>query len=73
MRITFRDIVEFLFLPVLTAGVFVLWDLNKNINDLNVRVGVLIANNGAFEKRVDSLEKRLEKLEDQFKFKPKGE
>jgi len=63
-KISFRDIIELLFLPVLTAGVFVLWDLNKNVNDLNVRVGVIITQNGNNEKRIDALEKRIEKIEE---------
>jgi cell division protein FtsB len=64
MKLTFRDITEFLFLPLMTAAVFILWDLNKSVSTLNVQVGVLIANNSTLEKRVDGLEKRIEKLED---------
>lgn len=62
--ITFRDLIEFLFLPVLSAGVLVLWDINKNVNTLNVQVGVLIANNGTVQQRIETLEKRVEKIED---------
>lgn len=65
--ITFRDLVEFAFLPVLSAGVFVLWDLNKNVNSLNIQVGVLVAQTTSSKERLDSFEKRLEKLEDKIR------
>lgn len=64
LKFSVRDLVEFLFLPVLTAGVFVLWDLNKSVGTLNVQVGVLIANNTTNEKRIDDLQRRVEKLEE---------
>lgn len=67
MQFRFRDLIELLFLPILSAGVFVLWDLNENVNDLNVRVGVLLATNRSLEKRIDLLEKRIEKAEDTIK------
>lgn len=67
MQFRFRDLIELLFLPILSAGVFVLWDLNKNVNDLNVRVGILLATNTNLEKRIDLLEKRIEKTEDSIK------
>jgi len=62
-KVTLRDVIEVLVLPIMSAGVFVLWDLNKNVNSLNVQVGVLIAHTSTNEKRVDSLEKRLENME----------
>lgn len=64
MKISIRDVVEFLFLPVLTAGVFVLWDLNKSVGTLNVQVGTLIAYNTTNEKSIEKLERRIEKLEE---------
>lgn len=64
MKFSIRDVVEFLFLPVLTAGVFVLWDLNKSVGTLNVQVGTLIAYNTTNEKRIDKLEARIERLEE---------
>lgn len=63
MKFNFRDVTEFLFLPLLTAAVFILWDLNKSVGTLNVQVGVLISNNSTLEKRVDKLEDRIEKIE----------
>lgn len=64
IKISVRDVVEFLFLPVLTAGVYVLWDLNKSVGTLNVQVGTLIANNTMNEKSIEKLEKRIERLEE---------
>lgn len=61
-----RDVIEILFLPVLTAAVFVLWDLNKSVGALNVQVGVLIANQANYDKRIDGLEKRMDKCEARF-------
>lgn len=67
MKISFRDLIEFLFLPVLTAGVFVLWDVNKNINALNVQVGVLIERNSAYKEQIESLKIRVDRVEDRIK------
>lgn len=64
MKLSFRDITEFLFLPLMTAAVFILWDLNKSVGTLNVQVGVLISNNYTLENRVNKLESRIEKIED---------
>lgn len=64
MKLSFRDITEFLFLPLMTAAVFILWDLNKSVGTLNVQVGVLISNNYMLENRVNKLESRIEKIED---------
>lgn len=63
LKFSVRELIEFLVLPILSAGVFILWDLNKNVNSLNVQVGILIANTATNEKRVDSLENRIENLE----------
>lgn len=63
MKLDFRDVTEFLVLPILTVAVYILWDLSKGVGVLNVQVGVLIANNATYEKRIDKLEMRLEKIE----------
>lgn len=67
MKVSFRDIVEFLFLPVLTSAVFVMWDLNKNLNTLNVQVGILNVTNISIEKRVTALEAWKDKTVDYLK------
>lgn len=66
MNIKFRDVIEFLFLPLMSAAVFLLWNLNQSVGTLNVQVGVLLANNVANEKRLDGLEKRIEKMEEKI-------
>lgn len=66
MKLDFRDVTEFLVLPILTVAVYILWDLSKGVGALNVQVGVLIANNATYEKRIDKLEMRLEKLEGDY-------
>lgn len=66
MKLDFRDVTEFLVLPILTVAVYILWDLSKGVGVLNVQVGVLISNNATYEKRIDKLETRLEKLEGDF-------
>lgn len=66
MKLDFRDVTEFLVLPILTVAVYILWDLSKGVGVLNVQVGVLIANNATYEKRIDKLETRLEKLEGDY-------
>lgn len=57
--IKFRDIVEFLFLPLLTAAVFLMWQLNQSVSTLNVQVGVLIEKSLVSEKRIDRLEQEI--------------
>ncbi len=66
VKLTARDIIEFAVIPILTIGCFILWDLSKGINNLNVQVGVLIANNSTNEKRVDGLESNMTNLEERI-------
>jgi len=51
-----RLIIDVLIIPLITAAVFVLWDLNKSVGSLNTQVGVLISNNTNLERRVEKLE-----------------
>lgn len=60
--ITFRDIIEFCFLPVLSAGVIVLWDLNKNVGTLNLNVGVLIERSNTFDKAITEVKQENKEL-----------
>ena len=64
MKVGLRDLIEFAFLPVLSAGVFVLWDVNKNINSLNVQVSVLIERSSSYKEEIDSLKRRLDRIEE---------
>lgn len=54
-----RLIIDVLIIPLISAAVFVLWDLNKSVSALNVQVGVLISNNQSLEKRVDKIEETI--------------
>lgn len=54
-----RLIIDVIILPIMTAAVFVLWDLNKSVGQLNIQVGVLLSTNQSLEKRVDKLEQAV--------------
>jgi len=56
---TIRLLIDVLIVPLVSAAVFVLWDLNKSVGALNVTVGILINSNQSIEKRVDKLEEKL--------------
>lgn len=56
---TIRLLIDVLIVPLVSAAVFVLWDLNKSVGALNVAVGILINSNQSIEKRVDKLEEKL--------------
>lgn len=56
---TVRLVIDVLIVPLVSAAVFVLWDLNKSVGTLNVTVGILINSNQSIEKRVDKLEEKL--------------
>ncbi len=61
-----RDLVEFMFLPVLTAGVWVLWDLNKGVSELNVQVAVLIAKGHDQKERLEKVENEIQRLKEEL-------
>ena len=69
MQLKFRDIVEFLFLPLLTIVVFLLWELNKSISTLNIQVGVLIERSVNTDEKVKDLTARVQALEHKQKEK----
>jgi len=54
-----RLIIDVLIVPLISAAVFVLWDLNKSVATLNTHVGVLLATNQSLEKRIDKLEAKV--------------
>ncbi len=56
---TIRLLIDVLIVPLVSAAVFVLWDLNKSVGALNVTVGILINSNQSIDKRVDKLEEKL--------------
>lgn len=54
-----RLVIDVLIIPLISAAVFVLWDLNKSVGSLNIQVGVLISNNTNLERRVEKLEDKV--------------
>ena len=63
MRIALRDVIELLALPLISAGVYILWDMNQNINKLNIQVGVIIAENGPVKDILKDHELRIRDIE----------
>jgi hypothetical protein len=59
----FRDLVEFLVLPLLSAAVWVLFQMNANINQLNIQVGVIIAEGSIQKEQMKELSSRVLELE----------
>jgi hypothetical protein len=58
-----RDLVELLVLPLLTMAVYILWDMNKNINNLNIQVGVILAEGSMQKEDIKELKTRVLSLE----------
>lgn len=58
-----RDWIELAALPLLTAAVFVLWDMNKNISQLNIQVGIIISERDSTKETLRDLELRVRELE----------
>lgn len=56
---TIRLVIDVIIIPLISAAVFVLWDLNKSVGSLNIQVGVLISNNTNLERRVERLEEKV--------------
>jgi chaperonin cofactor prefoldin len=56
-----RLVIDTLIIPLITAAVFVLWDLNKSVGSLNIQVGVLINSNQSIEYRLNKLEEKVYK------------
>ena len=54
-----RLIIDVLIIPLISAAVFVLWDLNKSVGSLNIQVGILLNTNYNLEKRIDKLENKV--------------
>lgn len=54
-----RLLIDVIIIPLISAAVFVLWDLNKSVGSLNTQVGVLISNNTNLERRVEKLEEKI--------------
>lgn len=58
-----RTVVEVLIVPIIAFGVWLLRDMNSNLQDLNTKVAVILAKEPDTVKRLDGLENRLINLE----------
>lgn len=58
-RENIRLIIDVVIVPLISAAVFILWDLNKSVNTLNTQVGVILNQNTNLEKRIDRLEAKV--------------
>lgn len=58
-RENIRLIIDVVIVPLISAVVFILWDLNKSVNTLNTQVGVILNQNTNLEKRIDRLEAKV--------------
>lgn len=58
-RENIRLIIDVVIVPLISAAVFILWDLNKSVNTLNTQVGVILNQNTNLEKRIDRLEEKI--------------
>lgn len=78
MKWTFRDIIEVLFLPLLTAICVLIYDLSKNVNAVNVQMGIIITNQTNQKATDERQDKEIDGLKADVKqmwqsHKPKGE
>lgn len=72
-RLTFGSIIDRVFWSLLTSSVLYatsqLHFMGQSIEDLNVKVGVMIEKISNAEKRADNFERRLEMMEDEIRKK----
>lgn len=67
-----RDWIELAVLPILSAAVFVLWDLNKNVSQLNVQVGVMLSETSNTKETLKFLQFEQKELEARVREMEKG-
>ena len=58
-----KTVVEILVLPILGFGVMLLSDMNKNIQDLNLKVAVILAEGHSTKEKIKDIEVRIKDLE----------
>ncbi len=63
INLKLRTIVEVLIVPIVAFGVYLLRDMNTNLQDLNTKVAVILAKEPDTIKRLDGLEARLINIE----------
>lgn len=53
----FNAFKDWAFLGVLSSGVYILWGIKSSVDELNIKIAVVVS-------RIDTHEKRIEKLEE---------
>ena len=59
----FSNFIEWAFLGVTTGGVWILWEMKKSVDGLNVKIAVLISQHEQSRSDIDDHELRLRQLE----------
>jgi pyrimidine operon attenuation protein/uracil phosphoribosyltransferase len=59
----FNAFVEWVFLGVISSGVYILWQMKESVNHLNAKIEVLIVQHEMARKDLDDHEVRLRELE----------
>lgn len=55
----FEGFKEWVFLGLLSGGVYILWTLKLSIEDLNIKMAVIIERTSNHEKRIEKLESEI--------------
>lgn len=63
LSVRVKAVVEVLILPILGFGVMLLSDMNKNIQDLNLKVAVILAEGHSTKEKIKDIEVRIKDLE----------
>lgn len=63
MKQWIRDLLELFVIPLLTVAVYILWNMNENINRLNIQVGVIIAEGSIQKEEMKEIKSRVLELE----------
>ena len=63
LSVRVKAVVKVLILPILGFGVMLLSDMNKNIQDLNLKVAVILAEGHSTKEKIKDIEVRIKDLE----------
>jgi hypothetical protein len=55
----FNEFKEWAFLGLLSGGVYILYTLKQAIDDLNIKMAVIIEKTGNHERRIENLESKV--------------
>ncbi len=59
----FKDFKDWILLGLITCGIYILWDMKKSVESLNMSVAVVIERSAWQEKLLNTHEERLHALE----------